>query len=105
MSLNDLRVADDTRWGRIASADVKAQGLVWRHRRKNGAEMDMEVIWSPVWPFAENSRRSLTGHRRDGAAPRDPAQLGVWPVEPQFERGHHGVRSRHVYLRGCRLVV
>ena len=29
-------------------ADIKAQGLVWRHRRKNGAEMDMEVIWSPL---------------------------------------------------------
>jgi len=26
----------------------QAQGLVWRHRRKNGGEMDMEVIWSPL---------------------------------------------------------
>ena len=48
MTLGDLRVADDTRRGKNPPADIKAQGLVWRHRRKNGAEMDMEVIWSPM---------------------------------------------------------
>lgn len=48
MTLNDLRVPEEARRGRIPPADVKAQGLVWRHRRKNGAEMDMEVIWSPL---------------------------------------------------------
>jgi len=47
MSLADLRVPDDARMG-TPPADVKAQGLVWRHRRKNGGEMDMEVIWSPL---------------------------------------------------------
>jgi PAS domain S-box-containing protein len=47
-TLADLRVPEDSRRGESAPADVKAQGLVWRHRRKNGAEMDMEVIWSPL---------------------------------------------------------
>ncbi len=48
MTLGDLRVADDARGGRVSAADVKAQGLVWRHKRKDGGEMDMEVIWSPL---------------------------------------------------------
>jgi PAS domain S-box-containing protein len=48
MTLADLRVPEDTRRGKIPPADIKAQGLVWRHHRKNGAEMDMEVIWSPL---------------------------------------------------------
>jgi PAS domain S-box-containing protein len=48
MTLGDLRVANDPRQKQPAAADVKAQGLVWRHRRKNGGEMDMEVIWSPL---------------------------------------------------------
>src|ERR1017187_3191393 len=46
LTLADLRAPEDPRRGRKALADIKAQGLVWRHRRKNGAEMDMEVIWS-----------------------------------------------------------
>ncbi|HEX4350309.1 MAG TPA: PAS domain S-box protein, partial [Verrucomicrobiae bacterium] len=48
MMLGDLRVQEDMRRGKMPPADIKAQGLVWRHRRKNGAEMDMEVIWSPL---------------------------------------------------------
>ena len=48
MTQADLRVPDDARRGGKSPADIKAQGLVWRHRRKNGAEMDMEVIWSPL---------------------------------------------------------
>jgi PAS domain S-box-containing protein len=48
MTLGDLRVPEDPRHGKLPAADIKAQGLVWRHRRKNGAEMDMEVIWSPL---------------------------------------------------------
>ena len=48
MTLADLRVADDARRRESSAADFKAQGLVWRHRRKNGGEMDMEVIWSPL---------------------------------------------------------
>jgi PAS domain S-box-containing protein len=48
MTLADLRVAERDRREDSAPADIKAQGLVWRHRRKNGTEMDMEVIWSPL---------------------------------------------------------
>jgi PAS domain S-box-containing protein len=48
MTLGDLRVEEDAGRSRAAVTDIKAQGLVWRHRRKNGAEMDMEVVWSPL---------------------------------------------------------
>ena len=48
MKLTDLRAPDDPRRGRKTPVDVKAQGLVWRHRRKNGSEIDMEVVWSPL---------------------------------------------------------
>jgi PAS domain S-box-containing protein len=48
MTLADLRAPEDPRRGRPAPVDIKAQGLVWRHRRKDGGEMDMEVIWSPL---------------------------------------------------------
>ncbi len=45
MTLTDLRAPETDR---PSAVDVKAQGLVWRHRRKDGTEMDMEVIWSPL---------------------------------------------------------
>jgi len=50
MTLADLRVADDPQGRPPSAAEIKAQGLVWRHRQKNGSEMDMEVVWSPL-PF------------------------------------------------------
>src|SRR5665213_2153656 len=48
LTLGDLRAPDHGRHERNVAADVKAQGLVWRHRRKDGTEMDMEVVWSPL---------------------------------------------------------
>jgi len=48
MTISDLRAAESTRGKAVPPADVKAQGLVWRHKRKDGGEMDMEVIWSPL---------------------------------------------------------
>ncbi len=57
LTLADLRAPESGQPGVAAPVDVKAQGLVWRHRRKDGTEMDMEVIWSR-WPFAESWRRS-----------------------------------------------
>jgi PAS domain S-box-containing protein len=48
MTLPDLRAQDAPARKQPSPADLKAQGLVWRHRRKNGGEMDMEVIWSPL---------------------------------------------------------
>ena len=47
MTLADLRMPGDPRPGQM-SADIKVQGLVWRHRHRNGTEMEMEVIWSPL---------------------------------------------------------
>ena len=48
MTLADLRVTDREPQTIAGAPDAKAQGLVWRHRRKDGRVMDMEVIWSPV---------------------------------------------------------
>jgi PAS domain S-box-containing protein len=48
MTLADLRVPERDSQGPKPPVDIKAQGLVWRHRRKDGSEMDMEVIWSPL---------------------------------------------------------
>ncbi|HUC84014.1 MAG TPA: PAS domain S-box protein, partial [Candidatus Acidoferrales bacterium] len=48
MTLADLRVKEDPAGPPLSVANIKAQGLVWRHRRKDGGEMDMEVIWSPL---------------------------------------------------------
>ena len=48
MTIADLRVPAREVHGNHSAVDVKAQGLVWRHRRKDGGEMDMEVIWSPL---------------------------------------------------------
>jgi len=47
MTLTDLRVSEPQREANLPM-DLKAQGLVWRHRRKCGDEMDMELIWSPL---------------------------------------------------------
>ena len=48
MTLANLRAPEEARHKSKTPVDIKAQGLVWRHRRKNGGEMDMEVIWSPL---------------------------------------------------------
>ena len=48
MTLTDLRVAEGEPQKHSPQPDAKSQGLVWRHRRKNGSVMDMEVIWSPL---------------------------------------------------------
>jgi len=48
MTLADLRVMQTPGAEEEIPADIKAQGLVWRHHRKDGSEMDMELIWSPL---------------------------------------------------------
>ncbi len=45
MSLADLRTGDQSG---LPPRDSNASGLVWRHRRKDGASMDMEVVWSTL---------------------------------------------------------
>ena len=99
MTLADLRVPEDPRRGQQAPADIKAQGLVWRHRHKNGDEMDMEVIWSPL-AFRGQTRGADAGHGRDRRGGGSAQRNSVFgQSEPQFERGHHGIRGRHVHLR------
>ena len=48
MTLADLRVPDRQRHDNNSVWDAGSQGIVWRHRRKNGGVMDMEVIWTPL---------------------------------------------------------
>ena len=48
MTLADLRVAERNRHDNNSMWDAESQGIVWRHRRKNGSAMDMEVIWTPL---------------------------------------------------------
>jgi len=54
MTLADLRAAErpvhvpKNPPSPAALPEAGAQGLVWRHRRKDGTEMDMEVNWSPL---------------------------------------------------------
>jgi PAS domain S-box-containing protein len=48
MKLVDLRVAERNRPANYSIWDAESQGIVWRHRRKNGSAIDMEVIWTPL---------------------------------------------------------
>ena len=48
MTLVDLRIAERDRHDNNSMWDAESQGIVWRHRRKSGGSMDMEVIWSPL---------------------------------------------------------
>jgi PAS domain S-box-containing protein len=47
MILTDLRVPGGEN-SKFPSRDTSTSGLIWRHRRKDGMAMDMEVIWSPL---------------------------------------------------------
>ena len=48
MKLNDLRVTEDVGWGQTSEWGAQTEGMVWKHRRKDGGMMDMEIIWSPL---------------------------------------------------------
>ena len=45
MTLADLRTGDQSG---LPPHDANTSGLVWRHRRKDGTTMDMEVVWSAL---------------------------------------------------------
>ena len=47
MTLSDLRVPESGQRNQ-GTGDAQAPGLVWKHRRKDGVVMDMEVVWSPL---------------------------------------------------------
>ena len=48
MNLNDLRAPSRDPRGQAPVWDEMEKSLVWRHRRKDGGTMDMEVSWSPM---------------------------------------------------------
>ena len=48
MTLKDLRAGESVGEVRFGTPENHASGLVWRHRRKNGTMVDMEVVWSPL---------------------------------------------------------
>ena len=48
MTLNDLRAPGHHPRGHLPIWDEMEQTLVWRHRRKDGGVMDMEINWSPM---------------------------------------------------------
>ena len=48
MTLADLRVQGPDNADRLLGRETTTSGLIWRHRRKNGTAMDMEVVWSPL---------------------------------------------------------
>ena len=46
--LTDLRAPENVSRSQVTEWDAQAQGLVWKHQRKDGSVMDMEIIWSPL---------------------------------------------------------
>jgi PAS domain S-box-containing protein len=48
MTLNDLRAPARDRRVNHSVWDAESHGVVWRHRRKTGGTMDMEVVWTPL---------------------------------------------------------
>ena len=49
MTISDIRPPEkDRRHKTAAIPDASTQGLIWRHRRKNGSLIDVEVIWTTM---------------------------------------------------------
>jgi PAS domain S-box-containing protein len=48
MTITDIRPPEKSGQPKVAAADSAVRGLVWRHRRKNGSLIDVEVVWSPM---------------------------------------------------------
>jgi len=48
MKLGDLRAPERRRNRRQDPPETGWQGVVWRHRRKDGGTMDMEMVWQPI---------------------------------------------------------
>ena len=48
MNLADLRVAEPNQTSQSVPGESEMTGVIWRHRRKDGAVMAMEVIWRPL---------------------------------------------------------
>jgi PAS domain S-box-containing protein len=48
MTLAELRVPGRNQPAESFALEAESRGIVWRHRRKDGREMDMEVVWRPM---------------------------------------------------------
>ena len=48
MTVKDLREPDRHRPGSPNVRESESQSVVWRHRKKNGGVMDMEIVWKPL---------------------------------------------------------
>jgi two-component system cell cycle sensor histidine kinase/response regulator CckA len=48
LTLADIRPPEKNNQRENTVSDVAERGLIWRHRKKNGALIDVEVIWTPM---------------------------------------------------------
>jgi PAS domain S-box-containing protein len=48
MTISDIRPPEKSHHQKAVAMDKADRGLVWRHRRKDGSLVDVEVIWSPM---------------------------------------------------------
>jgi PAS domain S-box-containing protein len=48
MTIADIRPPEKNKHRENIVSDVAERGLVWRHRKKNGELIDVEVIWTPM---------------------------------------------------------
>ena len=48
MTIMDIRPPEKNSQPKVAAIDTAERGPVWRHRRKDGSLIDVEVIWSPM---------------------------------------------------------
>src|SRR5471032_287001 len=48
MTISDIRPPEKNARRENTVADVAERGLVWRHRKKSGALIDVEVVWTPM---------------------------------------------------------
>ncbi len=78
MTMAELRVPDKNGDGINKKAEItahSAHGHIWRHHRKNGSAIDVEVVWSPMafegrfsaLAMATDVTERLRGEHRNGA--------------------------------------
>ncbi len=48
MTISDIRPPEKDRLHEPAIPEAAGQGVVWRHRRKDGSFIDVEVVWTPM---------------------------------------------------------
>ena len=98
MTISDLRPPEKDRRQTMAVPDAASQGLVWRHRRKDGSLIDVEVIVDADG-IPRPIRRVDDGAGRDGTPAAGATQQRFFQVEPSAEFGHLGGGGGEAYLR------